>query len=416
MSVVHIGTADNAGGAARAAFRIHTGLQRANYPSKILAMFSVQPPSPDIDCIPRQKTLFERAYKLAINSVEEWTGLENQILPWKRQFLSHPSVRESRIVHLHNLHGGFFSQKIIPELARRKPVVWSLHDMWPLTGHCYYPEMFDCSKWKTGCGECPGLKQDNHYPLSIDTTRFLWSQKKKIYSSSRLTLVAQSKWTQDQIAMSPLFEGKPVRRIPYALDTDLFRPIDRRQAREILGVPTDSLVVFFSAIGLNSERKGWKYLNEALDRLQVPANRKLMVLASGNLGSGESIANRFSVMNLGYISDDRMMILAYSAADLFVGASLYETFGLVFLEALACGTPCVAFDTSGVRDVVRHMENGYLAPLRDSEALAHGIQRLLEDDELRNRLGRKGREIAVNEYSLPIQTKRYLDLYQEVLS
>src|SRR6185503_5321033 len=108
-----------------------------------------------IACLPRQDTLWERAFRFGVNKAEQVTGLEYMLLPWKNQYLTHDFVRQADIVHLHNLHGGFFSPAILPALSRAKSIVWSIHDMWPLTGHCYYPDMYECSRWQTGCGRCP---------------------------------------------------------------------------------------------------------------------------------------------------------------------------------------------------------------------------------------------------------------------
>jgi glycosyltransferase involved in cell wall biosynthesis len=413
-SVVHIGTADNSGGAARAAFRIHSGLGAEGWHSRILCGHSVEPPNADIAVVPKQTTLLQRAFRLAVNTAEETLGMEYLLLPWKNTFLRHPFVRQADIVHLHNLHGGFFSPSVLPKLGRARILVWSIHDMWPLTGHCYYPDMYGCVRWKSGCGSCPGLRQENHYPLSIDTTAYLWKNKKRLYAETPITLVGQSRWTMEQIQASPLLGDKPARLIPYGLDTALFRPMERAIAREILRLPKDATIVFFSAIGLNSERKGWKYLNQALQKIRSQHHGHILLMTAGDLPPADLPGHRADVISLGYIRDDRMMALAYNAADVFVGSSVVETFGQVYLEAMACGIPSVAFDTSGVRDVIRHMETGYLARLLDSADLTAGLTRLLDDPDLRSRMGAAGRRIAEQEYSLEIQAKRYACLYEEL--
>lgn len=415
MNVVHIGTADNSGGAARAAFRLHLGLQAAGIHSTILSGYSVEHGRPDVATLPNQKTLFRKALKFAVNEVEQRTGLEYMLLPWKRQFLSHPFVTEAAVVNLHNLHGGFFSPDILPQLSRLKKIVWTVHDQWPLTGHCYFPDMYSCSRWKAGCGSCPGLRQEDHYPLSVDTTRFLWKRKRSIYAQTSFTLVAQSQWTMAQIRSSPLMENHDARLIPYGLDTQLFSPMERAVARQVLRIHPDRVVLFFSAVGLLSERKGWAYLKQALLKARARSECQFEVMVAGDSAAAGDLTTDVPVHHLGYVRDDRLMALAYNAADVFVGASIVESFGQVFSEALSCGTPAVAFDTSGVRDIVRHMETGYLARLRDTDDLANGICLLLNDRARRSKMSERCRQVAEQEYSAELQASRYANLYRELL-
>lgn len=413
--VVHISTADNSGGAARAAFRIHTGLLKLGWDSKMLTGFKVEAGREDIDCLPRQDGLPRRAFKRLVNKLEQVAGLEYLLLPWKRQFLEHPFVQDAEVVHLHNVHGGFFSHTILPDLSRQKKLVWSIHDLWPLTGHCYYPDMYECRRWKTGCGQCPGLRQDDHYPLSLDITKYLWNTKRKIYSRSKITLVAQSKWTLEQIRSSPLLGSFDVHVIPYGLDADVFRPINKETARDLLGLPQGVKILLFTAVGLSSERKGWTYLRKALLRLRMETNERVVFLTVGGSAIRDQMETGIEIIHLGQVNNDRLLTLVYNAADLYVGASLVETFGQVFLEAMACGVPVVTFNTSGVRDVVRHMETGYLAGYKDATDLARGIDLLLTDGALRERLGRHGREVVEAEYSMDLQARRFEKLYQDIL-
>jgi glycosyltransferase involved in cell wall biosynthesis len=121
------------------------------------------------------------------------------------------------------------------------------------------------------------------------------------------------------------------------------------------------------------------------------------------------------VRQLGFVRDERLQQLAFSAADILVAPSLADNLPLVLIEALACGTPIVAFEAGGVPEVVRHMETGYLARYKDADDLSHGIQVLLQDERLRSRMGQRGRAIAEAEHSLEVQGRRYVNIYEEVL-
>jgi glycosyltransferase involved in cell wall biosynthesis len=412
MNVLHISATDNLGGAARAAFRIHVGLQRLGVTSRMLVGVKSEKDRAEIDVIPNRATFARRFGVRLIQKIEQVTGLEYQLLPWAAAFTDHPFVRQADVIHLHNLHGGFFPMRALPRLGKK--LVWSLHDLWPLTGHCYFPGMADCERWKTGCGACPLLKQDNYYPLSVDTTHRLWKRKKALYDASDLTVVAQSRWTRDEIAQSPLLSKFRSALIPYALDTEVFRPIDRTAARRALNLPVDKKVLFFSAVALGSPRKGWTYLREALRLARERYDGPVVLLTAGMDSLGTDVAAGYQVEQVGFVNNDRFMAQLYSAADLFVNASQMETFGQVYSEAMACGVPQVAFDNTGVRDVVRHEKTGYLARNRDAADLAEGIVRLLSDDALRARMAQESRRVAEAEYALAIQATRFLELYSDL--
>src|SRR5262249_25384706 len=162
----------------------------------------------------------------------------------------------------------------------------------------------------------------NHYPLHVDTTSFLWNRKREIYRETAMTLVAQSRWTMEQVRQSPLLSSKEVAFIPYGLDTELFRPVAKETARDILRLPQGVKILFFSAIGLDSPRKGWNYLRKALSKVTATFKNELAIVVAGNLSSRD-VELGVPVINLGYVNDDRIMVLAYNAADIFVGASLF---------------------------------------------------------------------------------------------
>jgi len=412
MNVLHISATDNLGGAARAAFRIHTGLQDLGVTSRMLVGVKGEKDREEIDVIPRADTFLRRFGTRLIRRVEQATGLEYQLLPWAKAFAEHRFVREADVIHLHNLHGGFFPMRVLDRLGKK--MVWSVHDLWPITGHCYFPGMAGCDRWKTGCGSCPALRQDDYYPLAIDTTRWLWKKKKALYDRCDITVAAQSRWTQGEVAKSPLLSRFRSVLIPYALNTDVFRPVDKAAARRALNLPVDKKVIFFSAVALNSPRKGWEYLREALLLARHRYEGPIILLTAGRDTIGQDVLGGYEIRQAGFISDDRAMAQLYSAADIFVNASQMETFGQVYSEAMACGLPQVAFDNTGISDVVRHHETGYLARNKDVADLAEGIVQLLRDDDLRARMSKDGRRIAEAEYALPVQAARFRELYAEL--
>ena len=272
-----------------------------------------------------------------------------------------------------------------------------------MTGHVAYS--YDCERWRTGCGDCPYLRE--YPPLRRDTTATLWRLKKRVYERSRLELVVPSRWLERLAGDSPLLARFPVHRIPHGVDTELFRPGSREEARARLGLPSDRPIVFFSAWDVGERRKGLHLLLQALERL---GRRPFLLLAGG--GSPPAVPE---CQSLGRVSDDHVLADAYRAADVYAVPTLADVLTKTAPEAIASGIPCVSFDRGGVTDVVRHMETGYQARFGDVGDLARGLELLLGDGDLRARLGRQGRELAEREFSSRVQVGRYVDLYRSKL-
>jgi glycosyltransferase involved in cell wall biosynthesis len=408
LSVVHVSTTDNAGGSGRAAYRIHSAIRRSGHRSRMLVSLRV---TDDADVAPVWGTLPWRAADWLAGRVTERLSLQYLCYPSSVRLLGHPWVREADVVQLYNTHGGYFSHTILPLLSRRRPVVWRLSDMWPMTGHCAYA--FECERWKTGCGACPLLADAP--ALRVDRTALLWRVKRWAYARSALTLVAPSRWIAGLAAASPLLSRFPVHWIPNGVDTDVFRPIPKGAARAVLGLDPGERVVLFSALETADRRKGGAVLAEALGRSGAGPRLPYRLLVVGRGAERWTGPGPAAVTAMPTVGDDRLLAAVYSAADVFVSPALAENLPNAALESLACGTPVVAFDVGGVADAVRPLETGYLAASGDPADLARGIDRLLADEALRLRLGRRGREVAEQEYGQDLQTRRFLALYEEIL-
>lgn len=412
--VVHLNTWDAKGGAARAVSRLHHGLLALGYDSRMLVGFSDEAPQARVRAIRSGRSAWQRAGYRATLGLEKLSGLQYLLLAgWSQDVIRHPFIRQADIVHLHNLHGGYVSPAILPALSRRGPVIWTLHDMWPLTGHCGFS--LDCDRWQTGCGRCPLLSD---YPgLIVDTTALLWRVKRWIYSRSDVTMVVLCQWMADAVRRSPLLSRCDVRVIPYGIDTDLFKPVPKTVARERLGIPAGAKVILFAAANLHERRKGFSYLVDALHRLRDTGSQHLWVVTAGaGAPSNGHEPLPYPVRHLGPVTSDERLATAYSAADLFVVPSLGELFGQVFAEAMACGTPCVAFNVMAAPEIIRHMETGYLATYRDTEDLVNGLRLLLTDDRLLSMMSRQCRDVITREFPLELERQRIAALYEDVLA
>lgn len=414
LRVVHIGTADKVGGAARAQWRMHESLLATGIDSRILCGFK-SAEDDRVARVPMMNTLPGKVIRRIAHRIEQATGMEYRLLPWSGQFLNHPWIMQADIIHLHNLHGGFFPIGLLPKLAKIAPLVWSAHDLWPTTGHCYFPQMTDCKCW-TGESSCNNLRQDDWYPLSRNTSQKLWRNKRDLVAASSPTFIAQSSFTQSWLRSAPITQRQTISHIPYALDTHVFSRTNKAEARKLMGVPDDRPIVMFSAVSLSQPRKGGASVMQALafvaDRL--PNGVTLLMVGGAELPAFQS--DRVRMIILGQIDDDVKLALAYSTADVFVGASVVETFGQVFSEAASCGTPGVAFDTTGVSDAIRHNQTGLLAPQGNVNLLAKSIEQLLKNKDQRHAMAKHGREVCENEYAYPVVAPQLIALYESALS
>ena len=404
MKVLQVNQSDIAGGAAIAGYRLHQGLLAQGVDSRLL-VGKVKTSSDHVAAVPRKLRLENQLSRitrqLGLNYLNHLSSFD---IP------QHYSYQQAELLNFHNLHNGYFNYLAIPSLTKTKPAVFTLHDMWSFTGHCAYS--YDCTRWKTGCGKCPYPKT---YPaIKRDNTRLEWKLKDWVYSRSNLTIVTLSRWLAKQ-AQQSLLNRFPIHHIPHGIDTEAYQPLDCQNCRSLLGIPLGKNVLMFGAASLQDPRKGGDLLLDALSNLPNSLKTETVLLTIGS--GGEAIAETVGIptLNLDYVASDRLKSLAYSAADLFLFPTRADNLPLVLQESMACGMPMVWFKVGAVPDLVRPGITGYLAALEDAQDFSQGIVQLLEDKRLREQMGEKCRAIALEEYPLELQAKRYIELYFQVL-
>jgi glycosyltransferase involved in cell wall biosynthesis len=403
MRVVHLWHSPTArgGGGGVMMGRLHDQLLRLGHES---AMLCLDPTAGGTNIYRLRRWRYpEGALRRVLRSV----GLNDihRLSSW--QVPRHEIFRRADVVHLHGLHSAFLSYMALPALTKVKPTVFTMHDMWALTGHC--SQYFDCERWRTGCGRCP--YPDTHPAVRRDATAVEWRLKRRAYARSRMSVVAVSK-PQLVAAREGLLRSFPLTYIPNGVDTTVFRPRPRAPLRKELGIPPDRRVLMFASIRLADPIKGLEALLEALARLDRSARERLCLLLVGE-GSPPSAPAGVQIVHRGFLADPEDLAKAYAAAELFVSPTKAEAQGQVLLEAMAAGAPPVAFAALGVTDVVRHEETGLLVPTGDVAALSAGIARLLSDSELRGRLATRGRRVVEQVFSLDLQVQRYVELYEK---
>ncbi|MFM7450308.1 MAG: glycosyltransferase, partial [Leptolyngbyaceae cyanobacterium] len=320
-----------------------------------------------------------------------------------------PAFKKADLLHLHCIHHEYFNYLALPYLTAEKPAVYTIHDTWAFTGHCSVN--YQCDRWKIGCGQCPDL---NIAPaVKRDNTHLAWQLKQWAYQRSNLSIVSPSNWITQQLQES-ILKDLPIYQIPHGIDTDVFRPLDKSYCRSVLDIPPDKNVIM--AIGSDSFLKGADLLQKALLSLPISLQKDIVLLVMGKEVSFLTQNLNCQIRYVGTVEADSLKTILYSAADLFLFPTRGETFGLVALESLACRTPVVSFRVGGVPDTVRHGQTGYLAEPESSEELAQGIVQLLEDPNMRQKMGQRGRQMALNEFSIELEAQRYIEVYAKMLN
>ncbi|AFY77060.1 glycosyltransferase [Pleurocapsa sp. PCC 7327] len=404
LKVLHINQSDLSGGAAIASYSLHRGLLDRGIDSRLLVGRS-QSKSDRVATIPRKHRL-----ENPIASITRPLGFNYVQYVGAFDILKHEFYQNADLLNFHNLHGGTFNYLAIPLLTENKPAVFTLHDMWSFTGHCSYS--YDCDRWKIGCGRCP---YPHIYPaIKKDNTRLVWKLKDWVYRRSDLTVVTPSRWLAGLAKLSML-NRFPIHHIPNGIDVDAYQPRDPAICKELLGIQADKKVLMFGADSIKDPRKGSNILLQALSSLPASVKAETILLTIGNSSEAISEVVGIETLNLGYVSHARFKAIAYSAADLFIFPTRADNLPLMLQESMSCGTPMVSFKIGGVPDLVRPGITGYLAEPGNASDLNNGIVQLLEDNSLRERMSRECRAIALAEYSLDLQIRRYIDLYEQIL-
>ncbi len=311
----------------------------------------------------------------------------------------------SNVINLHWVAGFIDYLHFLRALPPAVPVVWTLHDMNAFTGGCHYA--FDCTAFTRSCGACPQLDSDR----PVDLSRQVWHRKHVAYKDGFrkcLHFVTPSKWLAAEARRSSLLHSAPITSIPYSLNTEIFKPRERAIARQRFGIPASAKVILFVADSASERRKGLSLLFDALRGLTQDSDYCLVMI--GRQAAG--FVPHMPCIRVDYIEDEETMSYLFSTADVFAAPSIQDNLPNTALEALSCGVPTVAFGVGGIPEIVRDGVTGVTVPPRDSGALAKAIDGLLRAPERRAEISANCRRVAVTEYSLEIQAKRYVALNQ----
>lgn len=409
MKILIINTAENKGGAAVACNRLHEALLQNGVDSKMLVR---QKSSTDKTVFeftnsPLRKkiNLFFFFLELFILKFFKKDGVDFS-LPWFGPALhKHPLVKDADIIHLHWVQNSFLTLRSLKKLqSLNKPIIWTLHDMWAFTGGCHYN--VDCRKFETSCSECPQLKNTSIADFSKST----FKEKQLIYSAKNI-IVTPSNWLAKEAKISTLLKNNKVSVIPYNINFDLFKPIEKNIAKENFGIDTSKKVILFVSMNIEDQRKGFEYFKKSIIELENTIENwtnDYEILAIGRNSDVKHFNTK--IHYTGRLSNIEKISMAYAAADVFVAPSTQDNLPNTVIESLACGTPVVAFNIGGMPDMIDSTINGYIAEFDNYKELSKGILYCIS-----NNLSDNARNSALSKFQSSEVAKSYVDLYNQAL-
>ena len=320
--------------------------------------------------------------------------------------------QEADIIHLHWINQGMLSLSGIRKILRSgKPVVWTMHDIWPATAICHVT--LGCRNFTTRCRSCRLL--GNGQGDDISTT--IWQRKLRMLEGENIYYVACSRWLENEAKASALLKGHKVTSIPNPIDTHIYNRYSKEEARQRLGLPQDRRLILFASQRVTTPNKGMDYLIEACrllgNRTKCQTPYEVVILG----GHAEELVEllQLKAHPLGYVNDERRIVDVYNAVDVFVLPSLSENLPNTIMEAMACGVPCVGFKVGGIPEEIDHKRNGYVADYRNAEDLARGIRWILEESDY-EALSRNAIQKVAHNYSQQSVALRYAEVYQQAMA
>jgi len=420
MRVLFVNTYDAAGGggAAIAAGRLCNAVKAAGADADFFCLYpqksggaegSLTVESPFRRFAHRASFYIERAalygrYTSKLD-ISKWSF---NILP---NFIRPPSGKKYDLIHLHWIGDSFINMRSLAAFAGGVPVVWTLHDSWAFTGGCHVP--YDCKKYLRNCGNCPQLKSG----VEKDLSRAIFNIKQRSYGSlENMHIVSPSSWLAGCAQKSSLLAGRDIRVIANGIDGEMFMPVNKRDAREKLGIDPEKKIILFSGpAALNNVNKGFHFLIAAMKHLYGSVDDIELVVA-GDREPSSAPELKYKINYAGRISDQSVMALYNAAADLLVSPSMQENLPGTIIEAFACGTPAAAFNIGGTGEIIDDKVNGCLVKPFDVGELAGAIAWVLSDGVRASKLGAAAREKFEREFTARKMCLEYMRLYEEILN
>ena len=413
MRVLIVNTSERTGGAAVAANRLMRALNNNGVKTKMLVR-EKETDTLTVAELPRSfrlrwHFLWERLVVFFHLHFQRRPLFEIDIANVGSDITKLREFQEADIIHIHWINQGMLSLGGIRKILRSgKPVVWTMHDIWPATAICHVT--LGCRSFTTQCKNCRLLPGRGS---SSDLSTSVWLKKQRMTRDENIYYVACSRWLESEAKRSALLKGQKIVSIPNPIDTHIYKRGDKQKARQRLGLPLDRKLILFASQRVTNENKGMRYLIEACQHLtecQTLCEVEVVILG----GHAEEVVELLPLkaIPLGYVNDEQRIVDVYNAADVFVLPSLSENLPNTIMEAMACGVPCVGFKVGGIPEEIDHLRNGYVAEYRSAEDLAKGIRWILTEADY-EALSRHAVQKVAQCYSQQSVAMKYLDVYHQ---
>ena len=418
MRVLIVNTSENTGGAAVAANRLKEALNNNGIKAKMLVR---DKESDDITVAQLNKSWHQK-----------WDFLWERLVIYMRLHFKRDNLflidianagtditktrefKEADVIHLSWINQGMLSLKGIRKiLESHKPVVWTMHDLWPASSICHYAR--NCRNSEKQCGNCPLLPGNGS---SNDLSARIWKKKSKILERNSILFVTCSKWLADKAKKSGLLSGQKIISIPNPIDSRGFTKENRAEARLYAGLPEDKKLILFVSQRVTDKRKGMDYFITAINKMveehpEMKDNCGIAILG----GKAEELADKLPLPSypLGYVSEEKKIASIYNSVNLFVLPSLEDNLPNTIMEAMACGVPCVGFNTGGIPEMIDHLKNGYVAEYKSSDDLARGIHWVLSEADHQS-LSNEAMKKVNQCYSQYAVAMKYIEAYNQAMA
>lgn len=345
-------------------------------------------------------------YAIGLN---KYYGTNGLFFPFSYDLLFDDFFLDCDIVHLHLIHNNFFGIEFLPILSKLKPIIWTFHDPWPLTGHCVH--FFSCERWQIGCGDCKHL--DSHFKVDFDSTALNWEVKKQIFENSSLNLISTSEWMTSNLKKSPFFDKTPIFEIPFGLDLNVFKCQANLEFRKHYKIPPEDVIIGFrSTVGTF---KGLELLTELVDKLSD--FRGISIVTFQEKGLLDKYKNKLNIIDLGWIEDDIQISEIYNSIDIFIMPSYAETFGMMAIEVMACGRALIIMRGTALEFITKPQISDVVCfEYGNSNELFEKTIHLINNPELRESIGRKSRLVVEQFYSENNYLSEIVSAYNKVIS
>lgn len=416
MRVLIINTSERMGGAAIAASRLMDALRNNGIQAKMLVR-DKQTDRPIVTGLKKSfwniwQFIWERMVIWQANHFRKHNLFAVDIANTGTDITTLPEFKQADVIHLHWINQGMLSLKDLQKIfSSGKPVVWTMHDMWPCTGICHHAR--ECNKYHQECHHCPYLYKEGG---KRDLSNRVFKTKQELYRTAPITFITCSQWLKERARQSALLTNHPVINIPNPINTNLFRPRNKQEARKKRSLPTDKRLILFGSAKITDKRKGIDYFIESckiLAEKHPDLIQEWGIVVYGKESELLKTLVPFEVYPLNYISSEKDLIDIYNAVDLFVIPSLEENLPNTIMEAMACGIPCVGFNVGGIPEMIDHLHNGYVADYKSAEDFANGILWTLSKGEYESLCEEAYRKVATS-YSESIIAKKYIEVYNKI--